>query len=60
MLAMHVNKSANHVRKFSFGHDVWHTDTEQNKALRAAIKQLKEEVQDLCIAFDLVAEEEEA
>ena len=60
MLARHVNNSANHIRKLSFGNDVWHTDTEEHKALRATIKQLKEEVQDLCIAFDLVTDEEEA
>ena len=60
MLVRHVNNSANNIRKLSYRSDVWHTATEQHKALRATIKQLKEEVQDLCIAFDLVTEEEEA
>tara|TARA_S200002703_G_C3794756_1_gene245351 strand:- start:2175 stop:2360 length:186 start_codon:yes stop_codon:yes gene_type:complete len=59
MLVRHVNNSANDIRKLSYTHDVWHTDTEQHKALRARIKQLEEEIQDLCIALDLITEEEE-
>lgn len=60
MLIRHVNHSANDIRKLSYSCDVWHPDTEQHKALLDCCKQLKEEVQDLCIALDLVTEEEEA
>ena len=59
MLVRHVNNSANDIRKLSYRSDVWHTDTEQNKDLRATVKQLKEEVEDLCIALDLITEDEE-